>query len=147
MQYRSGKPGRIFIACFENQDDVIRGLEQIARDNGVRAAHVQLVGALQKGDFVAGPEEDSLPPKPIWRHLSESHEVLAFGTIFWDEEGPRVHLHGAFGKADAAKVGCLRENSRTFLVLEAVVTEIVDVEVQRALDPKSGLVLLRIEEG
>jgi len=146
VKYQSGRPGRIFIARFEDEDDVLAGLEQIVRENDVQAAHVVLVGGMRAGDFVVGPEEETFPPKPMWRKLAESHETLGVGTIFWDDKKPRVHLHGAFGKADSVKVGCLRDHSRAFLVLEAIVTEIDGVAIRRALDPVSGMVLLRIED-
>ncbi len=42
------------------------------------------------------------------------------------------------------KVGCLRENSETFLVLEAVVIEVEGVTARRELDPVSGMVLLNL---
>ena len=43
------------------------------------------------------------------------------------------------------KVGCLREASEAFLVLEAVITEIVGVTARRELDEASGMVLLTLE--
>jgi len=145
MKYRSGSPGRIFIVRFEDEDDVLKGIEQVVVENEVRAAYVVLVGGMKAGDFVVGPEDETMPPKPMWRKLAESHETLAIGTIFWDEEKPRVHLHGAFGKADSVKVGCLRQDSKAFLVLEAIITEIEGVEIRRTLDPGSGMVLLSME--
>jgi predicted DNA-binding protein with PD1-like motif len=91
-----------------------------------------------------GPEKDEFPPTPVWKKLEESHEVVGVGTIFWLEETPKIHFHGAFGKKDMVKVGCLRENSETFLVLEAVVVEIDGVTARRELDPVSGMVLLNL---
>jgi predicted DNA-binding protein with PD1-like motif len=93
-----------------------------------------------------GPERDELPPTPVWRELGESHEAFGFGTILWEGDRPRVHFHGAFGKGDAVRAGCLREASRVFLVLEVVITEIVGVTVGRALDPASGMVLMKLAE-
>jgi len=48
------------------------------------------------------------------------------------------------GKFDSVKAGCLREESEAFLVLEAVITEILDVDAVRELDPESGMVLLKL---
>jgi predicted DNA-binding protein with PD1-like motif len=80
------------------------------------------------------------------RELYESHEAVGFGTIFWQDDQPKVHFHGAFGKWDSVKAGCLREGSEAFLVLEAVITEILDVKAVRELDPASGMVLLKLCE-
>ncbi len=144
MKYQVGRTGRVVIARFEDRDDVLGNLVDIARKENIRAAVFYLVGGMREGSIVVGPEKDEFPPTPVWRHLGESHEVVGFGTIFWLEDEPRVHFHGAFGKKDMVKVGCLRENSETFLVLEAVVMEIEDVTAKREMDPVSGMVLLKL---
>lgn len=144
MNYQTGAPGRIVVARFDHGEDVLAGLEEIARREGLRAAAFHLVGALKGGRYVVGPAGEELPPVPVWRHLAESHEAVGFGTIFWEGDRPRVHFHGAYGKGDAARVGCLREASEVFLVLEAVITEITGVTATRELDPASGMVLLKV---
>lgn len=147
MKYQVGTVGRVLLARFDHGEDVLAGLEEIVRREGVRAASFQLVGALADGRFVVGPEEDRLPPTPVWRELGESHEAVGFGTIFWQGDRPRVHFHGTFGKGDTVRAGCLREAARVFLVMEAVITEMVGIEAERALDPASGMVLLHLAGG
>ncbi len=144
MNYQTGTPGRIVVARFDHGEDVLAGLEKIARREGLRAAAFHLVGALKGGRYVVGPEAEELPPVPVWRQLVESHEAVGFGTIFWEGDRPKVHFHGAYGKGDAVRVGCLREASEVFLVLEAVITEIRGVTAIRELDPASGMVLLKV---
>lgn len=145
MKYQVGRPGRIVIVRFEDRDDVLGNLVQLARKENIRAAVVYLVGGMRQGSIVVGPEKDEFPPTPVWKALDESHEVVGVGTIFWLEDTPKVHFHGAFGKKDMVKVGCLRENSETFLVLEAVIVEIDGVSARRELDPASGMVLLKLD--
>jgi predicted DNA-binding protein with PD1-like motif len=144
MKYQIGKPGRIVVVRFEDKDDILAHLVEIAKKEQLRAAVVHLVGGMREGGIVVGPERDDFPPTPVWRRLGESHEVVGFGTIFWQADEPRVHFHGAFGKKDTVKVGCLRENAETFLVLEAVIMEIEGVDATRVLDPVSGMVLLNL---
>lgn len=144
MRYQVGRQGRIIVARFEDNDDVLANLATLARKENIRAAAFHLVGGMREGSIVVGPEKEELPPSPVWRQLGESHEVTGFGTIFWQGDEPKVHFHGAFGKKDMVKVGCLRENSSTFLVLEAVIFEIEGVNAVRELDPSSGMVLLRL---
>jgi predicted DNA-binding protein with PD1-like motif len=144
MKYQTGRPGRIVVVRFEDKDDVLENLAQIARSEGLRAAVVYLVGGMREGGIVVGPEKDELPPTPVWRRLGESHEVVGLGTIFWQGDDPKIHLHAAFGKKDMVKVGCLRENAETFLVLEAIIMEIEGVDAKRVLDPVSGMVLLNL---
>lgn len=145
MKYQVGRPGRIMVVRFEDRDDVLGNLVELARKENIRAAVVYLVGGMRQGSIVVGPEKDEFPPTPVWKALDESHEVVGVGTIFWLEDTPKVHFHGAFGKKEMVKVGCLRENSETFLVLEAVIVEIDGVSARRELDPVSGMVLLKLD--
>jgi predicted DNA-binding protein with PD1-like motif len=145
MKYQTGKPGRIVVARFDDGDDVLEGIKDISRAEKIRAAVVYLVGGMKGGRFVVGPQtENQRPPKPEWRELNESHETLAFGTIFYEGDEPKIHLHGAFGKHDMVKVGCLREQSEAFLILEAVIMEIDGVDAKRVLDPKVGVPILEL---
>lgn len=146
MQYAVGTVGRVLVARFEDTDDVLAGLAAMARQENVRAAVVQLLGGLRQGRYVVGPQDDAvMPPAPQWRALTESHECVAVGTIFWLDGEPKVHLHAALGKGDGVSVGCLRQDTSTYLVLEAIVTEIVGTPARRELDPASGLALLRVD--
>jgi len=144
MKYQIGKTGRVVMARFEDREELLENINTIARKEEIKSAVFCLLGGIRQGRVVVGPEKDELPPTPVWRDLKESHEVLGIGTIFWDESGPKVHFHGAFGKKDMVKVGCLREIAETFLVLEAVIIEIEGINAQRKLDPASGLTLLEL---
>ncbi|MBE7446493.1 MAG: DUF296 domain-containing protein [Planctomycetia bacterium] len=144
MKYQVGKVGRVVVARFEDKEDVLGNLGSIIKKEGIRAAAFYLLGGMREGRIVVGPEKDELPPTPVWRELGESHEVVGFGTIFYQNNEPKVHLHAAFGKKDAVKVGCLRENSQTFLVLEAVIIELNGINAVREFDPVSGLNILKL---
>ncbi len=143
MEYQVGQSGRVVVVHFGDGDDVLGGLAQIVRRENIRAACFNLVGGMKKGRFVVGPETETMPPQPVWRDLAESHEAVGFGTIFWQGDHPKVHFHGAYGKRDIVRAGCLREDSEAFLVLEAVITEILGVDVVREPDPTSGMVLIQ----
>lgn len=144
MNYQIGTTGRVVIARFDHGDDVLRGLQEIAAQETIKAGYFHLVGALSGGRFVVGPETEDFPPVPAWRELQESHEVVGFGTILWEGETPKIHVHGAFGKGDSVKVGCLREDSEVFIVIEAVITEIVGVQAVRQPDPATGMSLISV---
>lgn len=144
MHYQVGTPGRVVVARFADGDDVLGGLADICRRENLRAASFSLVGGMKRGRYVVGPETEEMPPIPVWRELVESHEAVGFGTIFWQDDQPKVHFHGAYAKKDTVRGGCLRAGSEAFLVLEAVITEILGVEAVRELDPESGMVLLKL---
>lgn len=144
MKYQVGKTGRVVVARFEDREDVLGNLVDIAKKENIRAGVFYLVGGMREGKIVVGPEKDVMPPVPVWKELGESHEVVGFGTIFRMGDEPKVHFHGAFGKKDMVKVGCLRETSETFLVIEAVIIEIEGINAVREVDPVSGLTLLKL---
>lgn len=144
MKYQVGKTGRIIVARFEDKEDVLGNLVNIAKKEKIKAGIFYIVGGMREGRIVVGPEEDKIPPKPVWKQLGESHEVVGVGTIFWDKKAPKIHFHGAFGKKDMVKMGCLREKSETFLVLETIIIEIKGIKAKREFDPVSGLTLLKL---
>ena len=144
MQYQVGKTGRVVMARFEDREDVLGNLAKIAKKEDIRAAAFYLVGGMREARIVVGPEKDVMPPVPVWKNLGESHEVTGFGTIFFQGDEPKVHFHGAFGKKDMVKVGCMREKSETFLVLEAVIIEMDGITATREFDPVSGMTLLKL---
>lgn len=144
MKYQTGKIGKVAVARFDDGDDVLAGIGDIAKKESIRSGVVYLVGGLKGGSFVVGPEDETMPPKPVWRSINESHEILAFGTIFYEGDEPRIHMHGAFGKHGKVKVGCLRKDSETFLILEAVIMELDGINAVRELDPAVGLPLLKL---
>ena len=144
MKYQVGKVGRVVVAKFEDREDVLGNLSTIVKKEGISAAAFYLVGGMREGKIVVGPEKDVVPPTPVWKNLGESHEVVGFGTIFYQGNEPKVHFHGAFGKKDMVKVGCLRENSSTFLVLEAVIIELSGINAIRDIDPALGLAVLKL---
>jgi uncharacterized protein len=76
--------------------------------------------------------------------LTESHEAMGVGTVFWADGEPLIHFHGAYGKKDSVKSGCLREVAHAFIVTEAVIMEIDGVRAVRELDPYSGMTLLKV---
>ena len=144
MKYQTGKAGRIIVARFEDGEDILGNIIQIAKKEHIRSAVIYLVGGIKKGKVVVGPEKEELPPKPVWREINESYEVVGIGTIFCQGDEPKIHFHGGFGKGDTVHVGCLREVSETFLVIEAIILEIEGVDAQRAFDETSGLTLLKL---
>lgn len=143
MRYQTGRIGRVIVARFEDGDEILGGLRDLAVKEDINAAVFYLVGGLTGGRIVVGPEEEEMPPVPVWRELAESHETVGVGTIFWGGE-PRIHFHGSYGKKETVKSGCLRETAHAFIVMEAIVMEITGVTAVRELDSLSGMMLLKV---
>lgn len=145
MKYQVGQVGRAILAHFEDGDGIIGGLTDIVRRENIRACVFYLLGGITDGRIVVGPAQDDVrPPEPTWREIVESHETLAIGTAFWYGDEPRIHIHGTYGKFDSVMTGCLRDEARVFLVVEAVIIELEGIEAVRDLDPVVNMALLKL---
>ena len=144
MRYSKGTIGRIFLLKFEDDDIVIRELDKFARKERLNAATFIFLGALKKGDIVTGPKEPIIPPEPNWVKFKDGWEVMGIGTIFTNKIGPQIHIHTSMGKKNKVITGCVRKDSKVFLVIEAVVFEMKGVKAAKEIDPKTGLNLLKI---
>jgi predicted DNA-binding protein with PD1-like motif len=144
VKYQTGEIGRVIVAQLDDDDDILENLVGIAKQEKIKAGIFYLIGGIKEAKIVVGPTQDVMPPTPSWRELVESHETLGIGTIFWYKDEPRLHFHGAYGKWDTVKAGCLREAAKTFLIMEAVIIEIKGIKAIRDLDPLSNMVLLRL---
>lgn len=144
MEYGVGRAGRVIVARLFEGENPYECIEAIAQKESVRAAVVTIVGGFRQADVVVGPKEEK--PKIVGdvRHFEGPGEVLGVGTVYWDEDGPKLHLHGTMGKGKDVMVGCPRMGASVFLVLEVTMIEITGLEAQRRLDPDSGVKLLRI---
>ena len=144
MEYGVGKIGRVIIARLFEGEDVYAELEGLAARENLRSGFVLLVGGLRAAKVVVGPKNPTGPLEPIWKEFSDARELAGVGTIFPDDKGPKMHLHGAIGRGDEAIAGCPRGGAKVFCVLEAILVEIEGINTRREMDPQLGIKLLRI---
>jgi uncharacterized protein len=144
MRYTKGSIGRIFLLKFEDDDIVLDELDRLARHEKLKAATFIFLGALKKGHIVTGPKKPVIPPEPNWTKFKDGWEVMGVGTIFTNKKGPQIHIHTSMGKKNKVITGCVRRDSKVFLVIEAIVFELKGVKATKAIDPKTGLNLLKI---
>ena len=142
MQYQVGRTGRIIAARLSEGEDLYQCVEQIAVREGIDSAAVLIIGGCRQADVVVGPKQEK--PKIVgdFRAFLGPGEILGVGTIYPDDQGPKLHIHAAFGKGDQTLVGCPRGGCRTFLVLEVTIIEITGLTAQRQFDQSSSLKLL-----
>ena len=145
MKHAEGRMGRIFVIRLEDGDIVPDCLESFAAEQGIKVAHVMLIGGIGSGEVVVGPRApDARPLDPMTVPLDGAHEVAGVGLIAPDDDGkPVLHIHAALGRSGKTTTGCLRKGVKTWLVGEAVVTEIVGANVARLKDADSGFALLQ----
>lgn len=146
MKYSEARMGRVFVIRLEDGDVVHECIERFARDRGIRAAAMVVVGGADAGSkLVVGPEDGRVSPVvPMVHALPDVHEIAGTGTLFPDEEGhPLLHMHMACGREGDTRVGCIREGVRVWQVMEVVLFELAESSAARAMDPEVGLKLLR----
>ncbi len=144
MEYTKGNIGRLFLLKFEDEDVLLEELSKIAKKENIKSAVFIFLGALKKGHLVTGPKKPVIPPDPNWVKFKDGWEVMGMGTIFTNKKGPQIHIHATMGKKQKMLTGCVRKDSKVFLVIEAVIFELVGVKASKDIDPETGLNLLRI---
>ncbi|MCE5279797.1 MAG: DUF296 domain-containing protein [Planctomycetaceae bacterium] len=142
MDYQVGGVGRVIVMRGFEGEDVYQEIEGLARREGVKSAAVLVVGGLRKGKVVVGPKDPNGPIEPLYKEFNDAREIAGVGTLFCDETGPKLHLHGAIGRGDEAINGCPRGGATVFCVLEVVMIEITGTTACRAPDPQLALKLL-----
>ena len=143
MEYASGKTDRVIAARLFEGEDIYECIESIAEKENIQAAVVMVTGGMRKGKVVVGPETDQPKIEPNIKDFSGPGEILGTGTIYWDDNGPKLHMHTAIGKGNETVVGCPRISCQTFLGLEVTIIEIKGIDGKRILDEKTGFNLLR----
>ena len=146
MEYSVGSAGRVVVMRLSEGEKLYESVESVAEKENIKAAAVLITGGFRKADVVVGPKAEKPAIVPDFKNFDGPGEVLGVGTIYWDDEGPKMHLHSAIGKGDEVIVGCPRGGASVFLVLEITIIEIVGVKAERKLDEASGIKLLKIEE-
>ena len=138
MQYSQARMGRIFVAWVDHGEDLLGGIRTILGKEGVLRAVVLVLGALGEGSLVTGPEEPVIPPSPHRVEFEGGWEVVGIGTVYPGEDGPAIHLHGSLGHGERALTGCIRDRAGTYLVMEVVILELLDLPVRRAGTRRPG---------
>ena len=123
-------------------DDLYESVESVAKKEGITSAAVLITGGFRKAKVVVGPKQEK--PKIVgnFKEFDGPGEVLGVGTIYCDNEGPKLHIHTAIGKGDETIVGCPRGGAKTFLILEITIIEFEGIEGSRKPDENTGLNLL-----
>lgn len=145
MEYSVGQTGRIIAARLFEGEDLYESIHKIARDENIKSAAVFITGGFRKADVIVGPRQEK--PKIIGNkeEFAGPGEVLGVGTIYCDDEGPKLHIHTAIGKKGEVLVGCPRGGAKIFLVLEVTIIELKGLHAKRKHDETSGLNLLRFD--
>ena len=132
---------KVFIVVFDTGDEVMQGLLDFARDNGVTAGHFTAIGAFS--DVVLGYldwQKKGYERIPV----TEQVEVLSLiGDVALENGSPKIHAHIVVGKRDGTAHGGHLLEGHVRPTLEVVLHESPD-HLRRKLDPDSGLALIDV---
>lgn len=139
----------MFVLRLEDGDRLPDCIESFAAEHGVGSGLCAMLGGIGSGNVVAGPADGAvMPPVPMLRAVEAVHEAAAVGTLFPDESGtPRLHMHAALGRDMDTLTGCIRPGVDVWTIGECVVLEILDADMLRRVDPKTGFELLEKADG
>jgi predicted DNA-binding protein with PD1-like motif len=144
MDYQVGKVGRVIVARGFDGEDVYGEIESLSERENIRGALVVLFGGLRSAKMVVGPKTPTGPIDPTFAEFDDAREVAGVGTIFHDEDGPKLHLHAAIGRGKETLVGCPRGGANVFCVLEVIIVEIEGIDASRRFEPDLALKLLAL---
>lgn len=142
MDYRKGSIGRVFAVRIDHGDDVIAELSGLALKEGIRSAFFIMLGAMGEAELVTGPKEKAVPPTTVWSKFDDAREIIGAGNIFWENDAPKIHLHGAAGSSRGMVMGCFRKKAQAFMVVEVFIVE-MDIAAERVFDEKMGASMIR----
>jgi predicted DNA-binding protein with PD1-like motif len=147
MQAEEVQQGRTFVLRLEHGDIVHQCIEDFARDKGIRAGALIVLGGADEGSrLVVGPEDGmQRPVNPMQEILEAAHEVAGTGTLFPNEQGePVLHMHMACGRSAQTRTGCIRSGVRVWQIMEVILFELNECQGVRAADPELGFQLLQL---
>lgn len=133
---------KTYAVVFDKGDEVMGGLEEFARANGVSASRFTAIGAFS--DVTLGYFDRN---RRDYRRLpmEEQVEVLSLaGSIAEKDGAPAVHAHVVIGRADGSARGGHLLDAHVWPTLEVMVVESPH-HLRRRIDPETGLALLDLE--
>lgn len=138
MEYQAGTTGRVFYARLDDGDDLHDGIRELVTREKVRCAWFHILGGLRRAGVVIGPREPVMPPDPVWQEVEDAREIVGTGSVFWDGDQPLIHLHAAMGHHGETLTGCVRRDSKVYLVIELMLVEMKGIEVTRPWFEQGG---------
>jgi predicted DNA-binding protein with PD1-like motif len=137
------KGDRTLAVAFESGEEVMKGLEDVAKAEGLSAAHFTAIGALREvtlGFFDLGRRD--------YRRIvvDEQCEVVSLvGNVALDGDEPKIHAHAVVGRVDGTTRGGHLLEAWVQPTLEVMIVE-TSRALQRRMDPKTGLPLLDLTQ-
>jgi predicted DNA-binding protein with PD1-like motif len=132
---------KTWAVVFDTGDEVVRGLTEFAKAQGLGAAHLTAIGAFRSASL-GYFEWQSKQYRKI--PVDDQVEVLSLvGDVALRDGEPSLHVHAVVGKSDGIVVGGHLLEGYVRPTLEVIVVE-SPAHLRREHDPVSGLALIRL---
>ncbi len=141
---REFKPGSVYMGRLQKGADIIRSIEDFCKENSIKAAWVNVIGALNKATISYYDQEKR---QYFHKELSGEYEIVnCSGNISLKDEKPFAHLHIVLSDTEfSTQGGHLWPDSVSVFAAEYVIFELDkapnDEELSRCADPETGLAL------
>jgi uncharacterized protein len=133
---------KTFMLVFQTGDELAQGLSQFAREQNLCAASFKGLGGLSSAHLAWFSWETKKYERSVT--LDEQVELLSLvGDVALYENKPIVHAHAVIGRRDGTALGGHLLEAFIRPTCEIVLTQ-YPLPLQRALDPESGLPLIRL---
>jgi len=132
---------RVFAVILETGEAVMESLQRFAEAERLTAAQITGIGAFSDAELrYFDWERKEYLPIPV----KEQVEVASLlGDVAVSPEGkPALHVHLVLGRRDGSALAGHLAEARVRPTLELIVTE-SPAHLRKALDPESGLALIR----
>ncbi len=133
---------KTFALIFETGDEIATGLKAFAKEQSLAGSSFKAIGALSAvklGWFDWETKEYRTSVE-----LEEQVELLSLiGDVAVKDGEPQVHAHVVVGKSDGAALGGHLQSATVRPTCELILTESPE-HLQKQIDPKSGLALIRV---
>lgn len=138
-RFWEARPGRTFVGRLATGSDLVEEIERLCAEQGIRAAWVSVVGAVQRAAFAY---YDQAALHYVEVGSDEHHELSGFaGNVSMKEGKPFLHAHATFSNRDGETVGGHLLPGNPVWVAEVTLREMTGVELERTPDEMTGLAL------
>ena len=133
---------KTFVIVFQTGDEVASGLLKVAREARLSTSSFKAIGAFSSVKLAwLNWKTRKYQPSVV---LDEQVELLSLiGDITTEDEQPLIHAHAVVGKSDGSAHGGHLLEAYVRPTCEVILTE-SPVHLQRAIDPSSGLALIKL---
>jgi predicted DNA-binding protein with PD1-like motif len=137
-----GEKPRSYVLIFNTGDELAKGLKDFATEQNLADASFKVIGALASVKLAWFDPETKKYRTSV--DLKQQSELLSLiGDIAQHDGRPIVHAHVVVGRSDGTTAGGHLLEASVRPTCEVFLTE-SPVELSKAFDPDSGLVLIKL---